>query len=201
WRSWLARQIVALEAEGSNPSRHPTKDRTAKRCAVFSFANAPALRRVLLGRSQVVRHRTLTPTFVSSNLAGPTKTPLPRLSARGGAFAFARRQPLSSGGLRSAQRCRQEAQLPPQPLCQPPLLQMKTIAMASATNTTSSTRKLPRFIWCSPSLPSVFLYYTTAARKMPVRGAAPGKTTQKLHPGAPCGRQHRQRCACFINMH
>ena len=28
WRSWLARQIVALEAESSNLSRHPTKDRT-----------------------------------------------------------------------------------------------------------------------------------------------------------------------------
>ena len=25
WRSWLARQIVALEAEGSNPSTHPTR--------------------------------------------------------------------------------------------------------------------------------------------------------------------------------
>ena len=23
WRSWLARQIVALEAEGSSPSTHP----------------------------------------------------------------------------------------------------------------------------------------------------------------------------------
>ena len=38
WRSWLARQIVALEAEGSNPSSHPTK-RERTLCKIkFAFS-------------------------------------------------------------------------------------------------------------------------------------------------------------------
>ena len=47
-RSWLARQIVALEAEGSNPSIH-----------------------LFLGYRQAVRHSTLTAAFVGSNPTSP----------------------------------------------------------------------------------------------------------------------------------
>ena len=47
WRSWLARQIVALEAVGSNPTIHP---------------NSTVMVDRLLDRSQVVRQRTLTPS-------------------------------------------------------------------------------------------------------------------------------------------
>ena len=34
WRSWLARQIVALEAEGSSPFTHPIKKDGAQIIAV-----------------------------------------------------------------------------------------------------------------------------------------------------------------------
>ena len=58
WRSWLARQIVALEAEGSSPSTHPR--------LVGSIINDS-----FMGHSQAVRHRTLTPALVGSNPTGP----------------------------------------------------------------------------------------------------------------------------------
>ena len=38
WRSWLARQIVALEAVGSNPTSHPTKKANSKEFA-FSISS------------------------------------------------------------------------------------------------------------------------------------------------------------------
>ena len=64
WRSWLARQIVALEAEGSSPSTHPK----------VSW-NPRFLPRVIhdsvMVHSQAVRHRTLTPALVGSNPTGP----------------------------------------------------------------------------------------------------------------------------------
>ena len=42
WRSWLARQIVALEAESSNLSRHPTKDRSGPFLYGLSFYDGPS---------------------------------------------------------------------------------------------------------------------------------------------------------------
>src|SRR5699024_6085869 len=102
----------------------------------------------------------------------------------------------------SAQRWRQAAQLPPQPPCQPPLLQMNTMAMASATKTASRTRKLPRVMGGAllsgvrvrvdgsgkrgrPALragPHSFApQYTTLRAKRKAQPATGGKTAQKTY--------------------
>ena len=71
WRSWLARQIVALKAGGSNPLIHPIflmcplLERGA--CALFRR------RAAILGCRQAVRHQTLTLAFAGSNPASPAK--------------------------------------------------------------------------------------------------------------------------------
>ena len=50
WRSWLARQIVALEAVGSNPTSHPTKKANSKEFAFF-YITPPFLHGVSAGLS------------------------------------------------------------------------------------------------------------------------------------------------------
>ena len=58
WRSWLARQIVALEAVGSTPTIHPIS------FGIRLEVSTPGLiPNIILGCSQVVRHQTLTLAF------------------------------------------------------------------------------------------------------------------------------------------
>ena len=63
WRSWLARQIVALKAVGSNPIIHPILKIYRVVCSAVGI--------LILGCRQVVRHQTLTLVFVGSNPAIP----------------------------------------------------------------------------------------------------------------------------------
>ena len=68
WRSWLARQIVALEAVGSSPTSHPTlQGKRTRKSSLFSINK--------LGCRQAVRHGTLTPACAGSNPANPTTPP------------------------------------------------------------------------------------------------------------------------------
>ena len=59
WRSWLARQIVALEAEGSNPSIHPDCQILMQIC-VGIFYNLYI---------HIRRQQTLNEEFVSAGMA------------------------------------------------------------------------------------------------------------------------------------
>ena len=71
WRSWLARQIVALKAGGSNPLIHPTflMYRSSKEERVHYLARGL----LMMGCRQAVRHQTLTLAFAGSNPASPAK--------------------------------------------------------------------------------------------------------------------------------
>ena len=66
WRSWLARQIVALEVKGSTPFIHPILTNTGIRLM-------PYARYHLLRCRQAVRHGILIPASVGSNPATSAK--------------------------------------------------------------------------------------------------------------------------------
>ena len=73
YSSAVERQIVALDAVGSNPTTHP----------IFLFlpVAGAADTQPALGCSQVVRHGTLTPAFAGSSPATPAKhDPLAQLA-------------------------------------------------------------------------------------------------------------------------
>ena len=71
WRSWLARQIVALKAGGSNPLIHPTFDAPLLERGACALYLARGL--LIMGCRQAVRHQTLTLAFAGSNPASPAK--------------------------------------------------------------------------------------------------------------------------------
>ena len=87
WRSWLARQIVALEAEGSSPSTHPYPVLGIIILVLYVIrlhsnhmmqpepARSAWNRRgfCMMGYRQAVRHSTLTAALAGSNPASPVK--------------------------------------------------------------------------------------------------------------------------------
>ena len=70
WRSWLARQIVALKAGGSNPLIHPIFDVPLLERGACTLSRQSLL---MMGCRQAVRHQTLTLAFAGSNPASPAK--------------------------------------------------------------------------------------------------------------------------------
>ncbi len=96
WRSWLARQIVALEAEGSNPSSHPTK-RERTLCKIkFAFS--------YIGLSPSGKAWDFDSHIVGSTPASPTKSTAPRKGS--GAFLHKGRSRSQTWGMGGEVRLR-----------------------------------------------------------------------------------------------
>ena len=95
---WLERQVVALEVKGSNPFTHPTKraKRPPSGGRFFRNFGATWFGGSLLGRSQAVRHETLTLACAGSTPAAPAMfDPLAQLAEH---LTFNQGVPRSSRG-------------------------------------------------------------------------------------------------------